>query len=633
MNAPPQARWKVWTWVADWSWPERVIVGALMVAPIAILIWGGRAMGGAAGIAAMVAFLGLQFVVYRHGGWGLIGPHFYYDVVRLARRGRSSLLRVAYIVAMFAGLAFVYESTAVDRFWHHNDFARASERFAYTLFLVQNIAIAVLVPAYLGSAIAEERERRTLEILFTTHLSNKEIVLGKLFSRTIHLIGFVLAGLPILSLIQFWGGIDMLVIAGNLANTLLNILTLGSVCILISAMMRSVAGAVTTCYFILAPICFSCMAGLSGFPFVLQDARSAGEHHLTVQDLGWLAIGHAVVIAGCLGWAIASLRGYDPFTAGAARDERDETAPKKKSPIPIPDATAVQTAETARRTSLPSKPAPLVRPPRDDVPHDTFEVPYTLPPVTENPLLWKERYVGGPPFLLSPSILIPAVPFLATGVAVLVVFLLQSLFSSPEEFRRAVETCGLVLRFFLYVFLGCYLLGVAYRATSSVARERQQHTLEPLLLLPIDRKKLLWAKGIGVLWNGWPWLALWLGVVALGTLVGAFHPISAVLLCLAPVPMILFFAALGIFLSVVMETVLRANLIMVGAIAFILSAMLTSLFGTTSLAFLETCTFTWWQVPEPDVVQVGVAAGQMFAFLGLAYLFWIEAVRRFDRGE
>ena len=136
---------------------------------------------------------------------------------------------------MLIGLYIVYinmPAMARPAGWSLNDLAGLSNRFAYTLFVVQNLAIAVLTLRRISaSAIAEEKERRTLELLFTTQLSDTEIVLGKLTSRIIHLFGFVLAGVPVLVLVQFWGGIDMLLIAGNLANTLLNILRIGCVCL------------------------------------------------------------------------------------------------------------------------------------------------------------------------------------------------------------------------------------------------------------------------------------------------------------------------------------------------------------------------------------------------------------------
>ena len=47
----------------------------------------------------------------------------------------------------------------------------------YGLFL----AICILIPGLAGGAIAGERERKTLDLLLTTHLSPWKIILGKLF--------------------------------------------------------------------------------------------------------------------------------------------------------------------------------------------------------------------------------------------------------------------------------------------------------------------------------------------------------------------------------------------------------------------------------------------------------------------
>ena len=338
-------------------------------------------------------------------------------MVRLARRGRSTVLRVVYIFALFVGLTVVYADTPARSQMSVNEFAHVSERFAYALFIVQNAAIMVLTPAYLASAIAEEKERRTLELLFTTHLSNSEIILGKLTSRIIHLMGFVLAGFPILSLIQFWGGIDMLLIVGNLVNTLLNIISLGSMCLLASVLARTVAGAVMTCYAIVLPAGFCCVASLRGFPFVLQDARSGGTGNVTVQDLGVLLVVHLVVTVGFLALAIAALREKEPIGPAPPRPPRPTTKPRanRDEPINVP----------AR-----SKAPPIAEP------ADLFAVPYTLPPVSDHPLLWKERFVGGPPLFFSPIVLVPALPFLITGALIMGFWFLRALWLTGEEYAQ-----------------------------------------------------------------------------------------------------------------------------------------------------------------------------------------------------
>lgn len=611
---------RMWAFVSGWSRWERAIVTAAWLLPI-VPLSGGRDWAWLSGVFTVAPFGVLTVVIYRHGGWHLLGPHFYYDVVRLARRGRSTVLRVVYILALFVGLTVVYMDSPDTQRLSVNAFAQVSERFAYTLFIVQNAAIMVLTPAYLASAIAEEKERRTLELLFTTHLSNAEIVLGKLTSRIIHLMGFVLAGFPILSLIQFWGGIDMLLIAGNLVNTLLNIISLGSMCLLVSVLARTVAGAVMTCYAITLPAGFCCMASLRGFPFVLQDARSGGRGNVTVQDLGVLFVVHLIVSVGFLALAIAALREKEPIgPSPLPRPPRplDPLSPRAGRARPTPNPLGIETEPIPTTTSA-EMPAKKRRPEREVA--DLFAVPYTLPPVSDHPLLWKERFVGGPPLFFSPIVLVPALPFLVTGFAIMAFWFVRSLWLSREEYERNLEAWRMILKVFYYLFLGCYALGVAWRAGASIARERQQQTLEPLLLLPIERREILMAKLLGCLWRGWPWLVLLFGVIAFGTLVGVYHPFSAVLLTLAPWPMILFIAALGLLLSVGMRTVLRANLIMV------LTPL--AMMWCSSISF-ETFAFAITMHAQPSDSYLAMAFAQELIYVAAAVLCWKIALAMFE---
>ena len=47
--------------------------------------------------------------------------------------------------------------------------------------------ILLLTPAYTAGAVAEEKERRTLEFILATDLRNREIILGKVLSRLLNL--------------------------------------------------------------------------------------------------------------------------------------------------------------------------------------------------------------------------------------------------------------------------------------------------------------------------------------------------------------------------------------------------------------------------------------------------------------
>ena len=492
------------------------------------------------------ALVAVQLIVRRHGGWRLIGPHFYYDLVRLARRGRSTAVRVAYLVTLLLGLWYVYHDTVRGERTDRNDLARLNERYTYAWFALQNFAVLLFAPIYVGSAIAEERERRTLELLHTSELYDREIILGKLAARLLHLVGLLLAGLPVLSLMQFWGGVDMLLILGNWVNTLFLLVSASSVCLLFSTLSRTVTGAVLASYALLMPVGLGCI-GVG--QWVLFDTRAGATGGLTIQDLIPLLVAHVLVTVICLGVAIASVRDrsdFEPPFRPIAEEAEPAAAPRlgPLAPALLVAQPAARAVDTAPQTTLPDL---------DDRP--------LLPPVGDDALRWKEYYVGERSLLFSPIMLLPFLPFIAWGFLAIIV----DSFDPDNRLRGNGEVAGweVGLRFFFYVFLSGYALGVAFRATAAVARERQQQTLDPLLLLPIDRQEILWAKWVGCLYKGWPWLVLVGLNLAVGVALGAYHPVSAVLLMLVPWPMIGFLASLGLLLSVTLKTVLRANLVMV----------------------------------------------------------------------
>src|SRR4051812_12249135 len=118
--------------------------------------------------------------------FSLLSPHFFYDLIRFARKGRNSLVRIGYLLAILGGMALSV-NIGLGSGWSQNQRSAEIERFVAVIFFVQNLAVMLLAPIYLGSAIVEERERRTLEMLYTTHLRDYEIIFGKLLSRMVHL--------------------------------------------------------------------------------------------------------------------------------------------------------------------------------------------------------------------------------------------------------------------------------------------------------------------------------------------------------------------------------------------------------------------------------------------------------------
>src|SRR5262249_15603380 len=146
----------------------------------------------------------------RAGGrtvkYPLFGPVLWFDLVRTTRRGRHVLLRCGYLVFLLVAIFVLYEkylSNDTDRGVFDeraiapHEMARFTEAFFTAFMVIQFLVVLLLTPIFTAGAIAEERERRTLEFLLATDLHNREIVFSKLLARLASLALLLLTGLPV----------------------------------------------------------------------------------------------------------------------------------------------------------------------------------------------------------------------------------------------------------------------------------------------------------------------------------------------------------------------------------------------------------------------------------------------------
>ena len=539
---------------------------------------------------------------------------FIYDLLRTTRRGRVALVRTVYALALLAALYSLYARwfplTLSTR--HRTatvsiaEQARFAEEFFGRFLLVQMGAVLVLTPAYTACAIAEERQRRTLEVLLTTRLSPIEIVLGKLASRLAHLFGVLLTGLPILALLPLWGGVDPRMVAIGFAASVLAMLTLSTLGVWCSAQTRSVGGAVAATYGIAAffctcPTCL-CFADPLFAPLPPFEDRSFLVHD---RALLFLLVGATVQVpvSGLLLWSAAhwlSRFGRSPV------------------PQPLP---APPTAMTA---------APVAPPPTFG---REFGALLALPSVGEWPLLWKELHFGGSE---SARALVQILFFVMTGFGVTVTFvlaLLVALGGGPDE--------RLALNGAIRVLTVCALLpatiGTALQAAASVVREREQRTLDTLLTVPGGSDEVLEQKWLGSVLYGRHLLLALLAVVSAGVFSGSVHPLAVPALAVAAITHLGFAASLGVFLSVTVSGSGKAAFIAVAVLllTYVLPAATCCPEGVAVVPPL-----TWlltvrpWHdnddwFDEPGAAAVGVAALVVYAVFATA--FWLIARNRFRR--
>ncbi len=567
-----------------------------------------------------------------------MGPLFYYELVRLARRGRSNLLRCGYALALFAALFLAYHASFPGHDpWSRSfkpakplpaqEMSRLAESFVYVILWVQTVAVFVLAPVYIGGAIAEERDRGTLDLLHATELSDREIVLGKLFARSAHLGGVLLAGLPLLALTQLWGGVDFrLLVAAFLASGL-NLLSVGAICIWRSATDRKATLAIYMSYSFTMGKLWGCTA-LAGTPAEIYRVLS-------------------VEVAGP-----AQALKYGVFVSFV--DGRGVLLPLATclavNGIVILWFSSAAVANLKRRRSRPDERIPddAVVPPRS---------PRTLPPVGDRPLLWKERNRGtGQPaaealerlFLKAPSR-----GFLLVGVLAVTWFTARL---SVRDYPDGIQALGIASRGVMVFLAGLWCGMAAFRAASSISAERDGRTLDVLLSSPISHASLLGANWLGAVLSGRVF-GYGLALLAVVELVGGdWHPLGVFLLLVMVAGHVALLAGFGVWLSLVSRNTLRARVVMVVVLLFLgggLTLLIAALglspapsWLTMAIDVVDNAPRTWWSLAFTwnDFAKraagdgllgtrLNVTAGGILFLPFLAGLFWLSAWRRCETGR
>lgn len=91
------------------------------------------------------------------------------------------------------------------------------------------LAVAMPLSALLvAAAVAHEKDRRTLDLLLMTNLSNAELVLGKVLASMLTVLVVVVAAFPLLMIVALLGGVDYGQVLGVQSVTVASALVAGS---------------------------------------------------------------------------------------------------------------------------------------------------------------------------------------------------------------------------------------------------------------------------------------------------------------------------------------------------------------------------------------------------------------------
>jgi ABC-type transport system involved in multi-copper enzyme maturation permease subunit len=536
------------------AWTERIAGGALLAAIVALLWFGGSLVA-----SRRVVLWGLLLVaaagLMRRGWVHLFGPVLFYELLRIGRRSRYVVVRCLYAFALLVFLLCVYgvwRETAriVHGAMAPRDLAQFAASFFYVFAGMQLGIVILLTPAYTAGVLAEEKERGTLEALLATDLRNREIVLGLFLARLLNLTLLLLTGLPILSFLQFLGGVDPNLVVSAFVTAGCTMISLASVSFVCSLYARRSRDAIVRSY--LLTVGYLVLSGLSwllllpqlkltGFPstekwlspitladvvhafnygnivslaFQLANGVIAGR---ALNDLLWDAIPkyawfHGLIAAGCCAGAVLRLRvkGLEQLTRDSDRRE------------------------------------------------GIGRVRLNLLPLRDRPMLWKELVAEGGDRRGLIGLFVNGCLLALLAMPVLQVMYFHGRLTATEPNSRLTDLINLWVRG-ASVLLGCLLLlQVAVRAAGSVSGERGRQTLDGLLATALANREILAGKWLGSILGP---RRVWLGLAVVwvvGIATGALHPLAPVCFVLAWLVYAGFLAGLALWTSVAHRSTHRA---------------------------------------------------------------------------
>jgi ABC-type transport system involved in multi-copper enzyme maturation permease subunit len=452
------------------------------------------------------------------------------------------------------------------------DFAQdAFIRFA----AIQGLALLCVTPALVAGVIADEHQRKTLHYLLASRLSSAAIVLGKLGARLVHVGTFVALGLPVVSLLLLYGGLNPLNVFYVYLGTLTLVVFLSGFSLLISVLARRPRDAILAAY------------GLLGLWLLIPPAIEPYAHHLGPPlgwaepvnewllssnpiDVWWRATGFIV------DWATRRLRpvwfvwGFETSfywmvgiqaTAGllflvlavaGLRPLRGTSWPggKPKTGWWSRISSRFKSVVESRKAKA------LVR-------NELLATRWHRAPCGDDPMLWKERHIrlgGGLKWLRSR----PVALFMAV---LLGCFLFDAMYPTLEDLAHRRQNARSWTQFSDAVRVTSVLLSmiamlpIAAGAATSVTGEREQDTWISLATTLLTPREVIRAKQLGAIWSArWIWLAL-LVLWTAGLIFGLLHPLGLLTSGAITAIAAWFAAAIGVLASTRAKNSIRALLI------------------------------------------------------------------------
>jgi len=448
-----------------------------------------------------------------------VGPVFFREAATTPRRPRHYIRRSVYVLALLVLICtawFVLAGTQIIR--NVGDMARFGSLLFRVLAPLQ-LALIMFFSAFgVASAVAQEKDRRTLILLLMTRLRNKELVLGKLFAALLDTLVLLTSAAPVFVLLTLLGGVSMAQVVRALLVTLTTALAVGSLGSLLALWREKTFQTLSLTALILvmwtgiwevvAPgLLFESWAGISSgtvatafSPFrailaatqpriALDSGVGDGVQMFLLTSLAGAAALNALAIARVRVWNPSrEVRPrQDEPAAGNVWGTRHEVRKLDRPPAAATPSAAAPTdsstadrAEEARADHVDARRRTVSRQSRQ---------------VWDNPVLWREVCT----WAYGRKVLVIRLGYLL--LAALAAVSLHWSLAAPVDggvggLAARIPAAALVLAPFCLVSL----LIINALAVNSITNERDGLSLDLLLVTDLSSREFVFGKVLGVLW-------------------------------------------------------------------------------------------------------------------------------------
>lgn len=566
------------------------------------------------------------------------GPVFRHEMLSVGRRSRFVVMRTLIGLLMLIVIAISYSVVSeATRFTQDEgvisirDISQIMAGFYLTFAFGTIIGVIAITPAIVAGAISSERERKTIEYLFTSQLTNSEIILDKVLARLLTIGQMVIVTLPILAILRFMGGVPGEMLLWHFVILFSGAMMCLSLSLVASTWNERTRQAISNAYSWV--FLWLIGGGLSlGMASILDHAL---DFEILATPFYWL------------GWALffinpfVTLTTYGGVANGGLGLGFDAWHVAAQCGVQLLVAFALITicALNIRRVHVKNagKAGKTIT--------KTSKVKRRVSPFQDRPMLWKEMFTSEVKkskwnWLRQIVVGILALAILVPAIWNLIELLLRG--------RGAEDYASMLLG--IHGGVGALIiLSLSSRAASAIPLEKERDTWLSLMATPISASEIIWAKLLGTLYAyRWHFGAL-LFLNLLGILLSPSYILSTLLLIVILLVVSFAAAMVGIRISLGMESTSKAitsttaillaigggYLMLVGpmlafsggdeSILIIFSPCIPFLFGSSQLPVFTA--YDWDQVHGVMYLALLLGTG---GYLALAIILFQSATNLFD---